>query len=144
MASGTVYCVYGRSIKFFSELEEYLIQAVKDTLLLDYPNKDGVTNRQIWEQTEKSSKGKVRDPRLDTEILVPIEGQFIFELFWELRSGIGSSGFGPNPISQMEIFSYMSNIGVELSPGEIKTLKKLDSEYLDYISKQIEKDSKSK
>ena len=65
--------------------------------------------------------------------------QFLFELFWKLRSGIGGSGFGPNPISHMEIMAWGSNMGVVLSPFEIDTIKKMDNVYLDFANRQAEK-----
>jgi hypothetical protein len=95
-----------------------------------------VTLRHKLEQVYESSGGKVRDPLLDKEIKIPVEGQFLFELFWKLRSGVGGNGFGPNPISQLEIHCYMQNNGVSLSPGDISILQSLDHHYLEYSSKQ--------
>jgi len=98
-----------------------------------------VTLRKTLEQVFESSGGKVRDPLLDKEILVPIEVQYLFELFWKLRSGIGGSGFGPNPISQMEIMSWMINQGVQLSPWEITLIQNMDNHYMEHYSKQQDK-----
>lgn len=128
---------YGGSRKFFTGLTEGVIEALKVTLQLDYPNKDGVTLRQTLEQA--CSSGAPRNPLLDKEILIPVEVQHLFELFWKLRGGIGGSGFGPNPISQLEIFCFMQNSGVSLSPGEIEVLQKLDYHYLEHSAKMQEK-----
>ena len=102
-----------------------------------------MTLRKKIEQVYESSGGKVKDPLLDKEVLIPIEGQYIFELFWRLRACIGGSGFGPNPISNMEIMAWMLNMGVNLSPGEIRTIQKLDSVYMDYVSKKTESKKQS-
>ena len=85
------------------------------------------------------SSGAPRDPLLDKEILIPVEVQHLFELFWKLRGGIGGSGFGPNPISQLEILCFMQNSGVTLSPGDIEVLQKLDRVYMEYSAKMQEK-----
>jgi hypothetical protein len=96
-----------------------------------------VTLRNKLEQA--CSSGAPRDPLLEKEISIPIEGLYLFELFWKLRSGIGGSGFGPNPISQLEIRCYVMNFGIDLSPGEIEILQKLDREYMEHSAKQSEK-----
>jgi len=98
-----------------------------------------VTLRHRLEQVYESSGGKVRDPLLDKEILIPVEVQHLFELFWKLRSGVGGSGFGPNPISQLEIFCYMRNYGADLSPGDISILQSLDHHYMEHSSKHQDK-----
>lgn len=103
-----------------------------------------MTLRATLEQASKSSKGKLRDPRLDQVILIPFEGQYVLDVFWELRAGIGGSGFGPNPIGQLDIFCWGMNHGTELSPGEIEIILALDNTYLEHASKQIEKESKTK
>ena len=98
-----------------------------------------MTLRNKLEQVCESSGGKVRDPLLEKEIQIPIEGLHLFELFWKLRSGIGGSGFGPNPISQLEIRCYVMNFGIDLSPGEIGILQSLDHHYIEHAGKQSEK-----
>jgi hypothetical protein len=98
-----------------------------------------VTLRKKLEQVYESSGYKVKDPLLDKEILIPVEVQHLFELFWKLRSGIGGSGFGPNPISQLEIRCYIMNFGIDLSPGEITILQVLDHHYMEHVGKQSEK-----
>jgi hypothetical protein len=130
---------YGRSCKFPTGLTDGVIEALKVTLQLDYPDKDGVTLRKKLEQVYESSGGKVRDPLLDIEILIPVEIQHLFELFWKLRGGIGGSGFGPNPISQLEIWCYMQNQGVSLSPGDISIVQSLDQHYIEHSAKHQEK-----
>jgi hypothetical protein len=133
-----MHCSYGGSVQFPTGLTDGVITALKTTLKLDYPDKNGVTLRQTLEQA--CSSGAPRNPLLDEEILIPVEVQYLFELFWKLRSGIGGSGFGPNPISQLEIFCYMHNYGIHLSPGDISILQILDHHYMEHSAKQSSKD----
>lgn len=98
-----------------------------------------MTLRKKLEQVYESSGYKVKDPLLDKEILIPVEVQHLFELFWKLRGGIGGSGFGPNPISQLEIRCYVMNFGIDLSPGDINIVQTLDHHYMEHSSKQQEK-----
>jgi hypothetical protein len=98
-----------------------------------------VTLRKKLEQVYESSGYKVRDPLLDKEILIPVEVQHLFALFWKLRSGVGGNGFGPNPISQLEIFCWSQNHGVTLSPGDISILQSLDHHYIEHVGKQSKK-----
>jgi hypothetical protein len=70
---------------------------------------------------------------------VPRELEYLLGWFWEIRSAVGGSGFGANPISFSEIKAWCDLTDIELSPWEVFVLKRMDNEFLK-ISNKSSKD----
>lgn len=65
---------------------------------------------------------------------LPLDFAHIWNAFIELHQARGSNGFGPVPISHMEIASYRAVTGVDLSPWEVKVIRALDTLYIETSS----------
>jgi hypothetical protein len=69
----------------------------------------------------------------------------IYEAFWILRQSCASSGFGPNPISMVELQAYLGTIpGLTLDEYDrmMRLIKVLDMEYLSICNNKMERDRK--
>lgn len=64
----------------------------------------------------------------------------VWNAFGELNSTRSNNGFGPSPISYLEISAWSTLTNNHLSSWEIKVLKMLDSAFLQYAS-SINKES---
>lgn len=60
----------------------------------------------------------------------------IVDIFFDLSQYRGSSGFGPNPISIVELEAYCRLFGAELSLFEIRMIKQIDVLYLKAYSEK--------
>jgi hypothetical protein len=58
---------------------------------------------------------------------VPFCAQHIFEWFWELHAARGSNGMGANPISYLDIQSWVNITGNIPTREEIKIIKRMDA-----------------
>jgi hypothetical protein len=96
---------------------------------MDLPPKGGtVTKRKSLEQVYETT-GKMPD-RLAEEPELSAAGLHIWNWFLELSSVRGSSGFGPLPISFLEMQSWSQLTGKDISPFEVRAIKTIDSVYL--------------
>ena len=87
----------------------------------------------VERQTGKTPEG------LQDLIEPPTSCHDVLNWFWELHSSRGSNGFGPNPISFLEIKAYFDLISIKPLPWEIGLIKRLDNAYLEYSANQANK-----
>lgn len=109
-------------------------------MVLESSNDDGITLRERLLQVHNSSGAY--DPRLDLPT-IPRELEYLMGWFWEIRSAIGGSGFGANPISFTEMKSWCDLTNIELNPWEVSVIKKLDMEYMKISNKSSRDRSKA-
>ena len=104
------------------------------------PNEDGSSNEKNLRQVAKSFNIDEDDYIIkwlkdqDYYEDFPIGLENIWEIFLKLSSGRASSGFGPNPISYLDIKSWADINNVKLYPWEVGLIRDLDTVYLKVIS----------
>lgn len=102
-------------------------------MVWDYPDKDGVSLRQHVESLKTQNtpielSGYPEPPK------VPYGGEYVWDLFWNLRNGVGGNGFSPSPISYQEILAYSQLTGIRFSPFVLDAIRYMDAKYLDQLS----------
>lgn len=98
-------------------------------MVWDSPDKDGVTLRSrveglIKQKAEVDMSGYPEQPK------VPYGSEYIWDLFWEVRKGVGGNGFSPNPISSLEILAYSQLSRIKITPFMFNALRYMDAQYL--------------
>ena len=88
---------------------------------------DGTTRRSHLESVERQT-GR-RPAELDGPGL-PADGMHIWAWFLELSAGRGSSGFGPNPISWLDLLAWTALTGMIVRSAEVEAIMALDRAWL--------------
>ena len=57
---------------------------------------------------------------------LPSDGAHVWAWFLELSAGRGSNGFGPNPISYLDLLAWSMLTGTITRPAEIEAIMALD------------------
>jgi hypothetical protein len=109
-----------------------LIDALQATLKLNWPDKNGVTLREHYEQAGWWEKLEAPE--------IPEAGTQVWNWYWELDGARGHSGSGTLPISFGDIKDWIELNGANPTPGEIGIIRRLDSEYMSFVNKQNKKD----
>lgn len=102
------------------------------------PDKDGNTFRQhvqslVTQNIAVDLSGYPEPPK------VPYGSDYVWDLFWNLREGVGGNGFSPNPISYQELDAYSRLMGIRLSLFMVKAIRHMDNRYLGTLAKQASK-----
>lgn len=63
----------------------------------------------------------------------------VWKMFIELNNARGSNGFGVNPISYTEIYSYCKLHEIDIDDWELELLKVFDRKVLEIYAEQQEK-----
>ena len=61
---------------------------------------------------------------------VPEDGAALWAWFWELASGRGSNGFGPQPISWGDMVAWATTYCIDLQPWQATILRAMDGAWL--------------
>lgn len=61
--------------------------------------------------------------------LPPLRFDYLSRVFFEVGPTL-QSGMGPAPLSHQELRSYQDNVGLVLSPWEVRTLRRLSAEWI--------------
>ena len=61
---------------------------------------------------------------------------YLFDDFYELHSRRSSNGYGPNPISYIELETWSRLTGKFITPQEVIIIMKIDMLYIDSWAKQ--------
>ncbi len=61
---------------------------------------------------------------------LPADGAHVWVWFLELSAGRGSNGFGPNPISYLDLLAWSMLMGTITRPAEIEAVMALDRVWL--------------
>ena len=72
------------------------------------------------------------------EPVLPAALVYLWNIFVMLSRGRGGNGFGPNPLSWPDIWSYCSLTGTRLSPWELEAITMLDDAYIAAAAKQAD------
>ncbi|MGE4043588.1 MAG: hypothetical protein AB7F35_01950 [Acetobacteraceae bacterium] len=95
---------------------------------------DGTTRRAHLESVERQT-GR-RPAELDGPEL-PADGAHLWEWFLELCAGRGSNGFGPNPISWLDLLAWTTLTGTITRPAEIEAIMTLDRSWISQQSSHL-------
>lgn len=101
--------------------------------MLTKPRKDGST---LYEHLSQACKSDADWPVEYAPPAPPIEADYLWDLFWELRSTCGQgSGMGPTRMSYLELDAWMRVTGLELNHLELKCLFAMDTAFLEEFLK---------
>lgn len=100
--------------------------AIKPSVEMDYPRKDGTTLRQHYVQLGKFDWIEEKTPE------IPPEGDYLWGWFWDI---IGGKGSEEGLWSCLRAWSEMTRIS--LSMWEVEVIKRLHNEYQHEISKKM-------
>lgn len=99
---------------------------------------DGRTKREhlvdIWERHGKTPKELLKKPELS-----PINAH-VWEYFGELNQGRDRDDSGPKKTSWRELEAWANMTGRRLDPWEIRALRKIEAEYLDFMAAERAKE----
>lgn len=68
----------------------------------------------------------------------PKAAEHVWRYFREIGATRSSNGFGPNPLSRVEIRQWEKDEGIDLAPWERKAILTLDRMYLASLNQQDE------
>lgn len=94
---------------------------------LDIPGKDGFTPRAHL-LTAQRMTGKA--PRRLVAAEVPSWGEYLLNLFWDLQSARGSTGWGPAAMSWSDMVAWIQLRRLRLDAWEVDVLRRLDQAWL--------------
>jgi hypothetical protein len=90
----------------------------------------------VWRQTG------VRPKELEDMLEFPQDMAQVWKFFIDLHNARSSNGFGVNPISYSEMYSYFKLIEIQPHDWEIETIKKLDKVALEAFAEQAKREQK--
>lgn len=88
----------------------------------------GLLRRARTEERRAELREKLRLPP------APPGTSYIWDIFARLSFRRGSSGFGPMPISWVDLAAFGQVTGMRLKPGEVEMIEVLDHVYLASLS----------
>ena len=66
---------------------------------------------------------------------LPLEAQYLWAWFQEISRARGGNGFGPNPISFLEVYAWSTLTGMEIRPFEVEAIIAIDRCYVASLAK---------
>jgi len=100
---------------------------------LQAPQSDGQTLLDHLEQVEKAT-GQ-RPPEAECQE-PPIEGEYLWEWFWELNQGRQAGISGPASLSWLEIKAWSELNRVQLEQWELQAIRIMENAYLQAANKK--------
>ena len=67
---------------------------------------------------------------------IPAGWEVFWEWFWELSSGRGHTGFGPQPLSWQDMEAWARISGIELQPWQALVFRAMDQAWLAAVAKR--------
>jgi hypothetical protein len=103
---------------------------------------DGATLREHLQAVARQIRKMPPELAELTAVRCPVLLQYLWQAFLELSSARGSTGFGPAPLSFLEIESWSRLTHRTLTGWQINVLKQLDSVYLSKQAEQAKKNER--
>ena len=88
--------------------------------------------KSAWRQTG------VKPKALEELVEMPSSCFHVWKMFIDLNNARGSNGFGVNPISYTEIYSYCKLHTIDIDEWELDLIKEFDKTVLDIYAEQQE------
>ena len=129
------------ALTFFVEATNELERALREHVVLDFPNKDGVRLRDTLLSVERQTNGRIKDPRIHEPTKVPDVGLRAWRVFWDLSSSRGGTGYGPAAITYVELKARSELLDEVLEPWEVVAIRRMDSAYIDEVAKKMSEDA---
>lgn len=107
-----------------SELSDHLLQAKKQ--LGQEPKDAGKDEAEEWEWSFRQNAGCVWFPDQ-----LPICAEHIWETFLDLHFSRSNSGYGPLPLSLVDVRAWGDINGFPLTPFEVSAIRRLDAIYIE-------------
>lgn len=102
------------------------------------PEQVGVKNAQDCVSRLETLRVHTRNPEYEPEMPDPGAGAYLLHHF----SAVGPT-LGDQPVSQSELRAYQDNFGIELTPWECQTLRRLSIDKLNESHRATKPDSKA-
>ena len=109
-------------------MSERLCLYLRVQVALNTVQKDGVSLRAHLEHLAQD--GAHPPEAVMMEVVAPEGFEYLADFFWTLSASRGGSGFGPNPISYLELYAWAALMRLELRSWEVQTLVALDQTFL--------------
>lgn len=90
----------------------------------------------VWRQTG------IKPKELEDMLEFPKEMLQVWKFFIDLHNARDGNGFGANPISYSDMYSYFKLIDIQPDDWEIETVRKLDMIALDSFAEQAKREQK--
>lgn len=90
----------------------------------------------VWRQTG------IKPKELEGMVEFPDGMVEVWKFFIDLHNARSSNGFGVNPISYSEIYSYFKLIEIQPQEWEIDVIKKLDKVAMEAFAEQSKREQK--
>ena len=90
----------------------------------------------VWRQTG------IKPKELEQMLEFPDDMLEVWKFFIDLNNARSGNGFGANPISYSDMYSYFKLIDIQPDGWEVDTIRKLDMIALDAFAEQAKKDQK--
>lgn len=110
-----------------------LRERVREVLILDFPNKKGVTRRQELHKVYEQA-GHWHDDL--NEIELTLEEEAVFELFWEFKRGEVQA------ITHQDINAYNQIRGENIDHVAMQLLFSMDNVYIEFMNAKMREDTK--
>lgn len=94
------------------------------------PGKDGTRPR---DHLEKMAYQKGKRPAALDSVVIPDGWGLLWDIFGALSARRGNSGFGPQPLTFMEIESWARLFQVRLSVMEVRLIEAMDGAFMRFI-----------
>lgn len=105
------------------------------------PGEDGLSERDHLRQVARSLG---QDPdSVGPKTPPPVELGYVFAMFVELSAARGSTGFGPETLSFVEIDAWSRLTGTSLEPWEVRLIRDLDHVWLECWSGRANRHSQT-
>lgn len=92
-------------------------------------DKEGVSHRETLEGLIARTKDAKRRAKYEAELKCPpfpLPLDYLWRVYRRLSRRVGSSGFGPNPITWPDIDAFVRHAQIRLAPWEIEIIEDLN------------------
>lgn len=119
-----------------------MVGLIEPYLEIYVTDEDGHSKKERLESIARQTKKQEVVPKAPTP---PRQLLYLWWWFWELSSRRGSSGFGPLPITEADIWFFQCNRNIRLKDWELRFITRADMVYMTFFAERArEKKAASK
>ena len=119
-----------------------LVEAVRASVILDWPDKSGETLRKRWRALERQGADctkmlEMEGVRFDIDLEAepPQGGDYLLDVFRAMRGGVAPGLECPGKMTFRDIESGCRLLGLSLAPWEVKALMAMDAGLIEAAAK---------
>lgn len=132
MVEESNWWLFERTGTLFFSINDRLFDYVNKNTELSMPEQDGKSKFEHLSFIEKTTGKKPQE--LQDLPVVPLAGQYIIDIFYNLNNSRQFNDSGPCKLSLFEIKNWSDLYNVELSPFEIDTIQRLDNCFINTVN----------